>query len=158
MNLMTHNPAPMLWGMPAWVVPLRPRVMPLGWVPAPKVVEVEHQDTLRIRASFTYVGPEFRGYFHGAIGARVGWMFDEIVVTREPFSLGEHQEPTRLGFFVDIPITTALAAGHYYSIYVKIVDEAGNDMAFSPFYENAIFVVRVEPEITDLVIEDYYVV
>ena len=147
-----HNPVPMLWGMPAWV-------MPLGWVDAPKVVNVEHEDTLRIRASFTYVGPRWHGFLHGAIGTEaVFGAFDEVVAARTEFGIGEQREPRTIRTFVDIPITTALDAGYHYSIYVKLVDEAGRDVAFSPFYRNAIFVVRLEPTITDLVIDDYYVV
>ena len=153
MDSAVHNPAPMLWGMPAWVVPL-------GWVDAPKVVNVEHGDTLRIRVSFTYVGPQWWGILYGAIGTEGAFgTFDEIVAARtELFGIGEQREPKTIRIFVDIGITTALAAGHHYSIYVKLVDKAGKDAAFSPFYRDAIYVVRLEPEITNLVIEDYYVV
>ena len=152
MDSTVHNPVPMLWGMPVWV-------MPLGWVDAPKVVNVEYEDTLRIRASFTYVGPEWWGFLYGAIGTEgVFGTFDEIVAARTEFGIGEQREPRTIRIFVDVQITTALAAGRHYSIYVKLVDEAGRDVAFSPFYRNAIYVVKLEPEITNLVIEDYYVV
>ena len=145
MVLLVYDPVRMMW------------VVAGEWREAPKVVNVEYEQRLRINASFSYTGPRWTGYLYGAIGSRRGWAFDEIVRNTSRLSLAETRTPRTFTASVDIPITTALAPGRHYSIYVKIIDEAGRDMAISPFLENAIFVVEVVPRITDLVITDYHV-
>jgi len=129
-----------------------------SWVPAPKVVNVRYTQKLRVIASFNYTGPAFSGLLYGAIGRRVLTGFDELVSATSPLSLSEALTPVAKTATVDIPITDALPAGENYSIYVKIIDEAGRILAISDYLENAVHVVEVVPEFTEFKIIEYTVV
>jgi len=133
-------------------------VFATGWVPAPKTVNVKYTQKLKITASFYYSGPAFSGVLYGAIGQRTLNVFDEIVSATSPLSLPETPTPTAKTASVEMPVTTALAAGKNYSIYVKIRDAAGKDMAISDYLENAIYLVEVKPEFTEFKITEYTVV
>jgi len=129
-----------------------------SWVPAPKVVNVKYTQKLRITASFNYTGPSFSGFLYGAIGQRILTAFDELVSATNPLSLPETPTPTAKTATVEIPITTVLTAGRDYSIYVKIIDEAGKTLAISDYIENAVHVVEIVPEFTEFKIVEYIVV
>lgn len=130
-------------------------VFATGWVSAPKLVNVEYGDTLKIIASFTYTGPAFSGVLYGAIGTKTVNIFDEIVTKTSPLSLPKATTPTAKTASVEIPITTVLAAGKDYCIYVKIQDAAGKDVVISDYLENAVHVVELVPTFTEFKISDY---
>jgi len=133
---------------------------PLGtrWETAPKVVNVAVGDTLRISSSFYYNGPAFSGNIYGAIGSHlVG--FDEKIHATVALTIADTGGSSQLVFKdVDIPITSVLHAGNYYSIYTKI-DKSGItpdvDVTMSPYLEDAIFIVGVEALFSDFAITDY---
>jgi len=130
-------------------------VFATGWIPAPKLVNVEYTDKLKITASFYYTGPAFSGRLYGAIGQKVVTVFDEIVAATSPLSLPDTPTAALKTASVEIPITTALAAGKNYAIYVKIQDAANKDMVISDYLENAVYVVEKVPTFTQFQITDY---
>lgn len=134
-------------------------VFATGWVTAPKTVNVEYTDTLRITASFSYSGPDFSGIFYGAIGQNIVGVFDEIVNNEK--SIGPYTEtvtPVPKEEYIDIPITTVLAAGKDYAIYVKIMDANRSDLVISDYLSGAVHVVELVPTFTEFAITDYKVV
>jgi len=135
-----------------------------AWVTAPKKVNVVYGDILRVYASFSYTGPKFTAVLYGAIGTPIidafgrKTGFDEIIFGKKEFSLAETPTEKTITETVDIEITTALAAGHNYSLYVKIQDRAGRDLIISNYLQDAIYVVEVRPEFKQLEIVEYKVV
>ncbi|HCP60316.1 MAG TPA: hypothetical protein DIT43_01900 [Dehalococcoidia bacterium] len=130
-------------------------VFATGWVPAPKLVNVSYGDKLRITAAYVYQGPAFSGTLYGAIGQKVVSTFDEILAAQSTISVTEKTSPATLQATVDIPITTAIAGGKNYAIYVKIRDSGGATKIISDYYENAVYVVGAEPAFSALTITDY---
>jgi len=131
------------------------------WEPAPKVVNVKHGDTLRILVSFKYSGPAKTGKLYGAVGQKYPLnVFDEILKATSPsFTIPESTTPTVRTAQVDIPITTAIAAGKSYSIYAKLIDGISfkEDETGSKALEDAVFVVSAEPTFSEFKITDYKV-
>ncbi len=131
------------------------------WEPAPKVVNVRHGDTLRIFVSFKYSGPAKTVKLYGCIG-NLGttwpYAFDEVLKATSPsFTIPESTTPTTRTAQVDIPVTTAIAAGKHYSIYAKLIDGISfkEGETGSVALRDAIFVVSVEPTFTEFKITDY---
>jgi len=130
------------------------------WEAAPKVVNVQQGDTLRILVSFKYSGPAKSGKLRGCIG-NLGtvwpYVFDEVLWAQSPLTIPGSSTPTNRNAQVDILITTAIAAGKQYSIYAKLEDS----IAFkegdtgSVALRDAIFVVSAEPTFSEFKITDY---
>jgi len=130
------------------------------WEPAPKVVNVRQGDTLRILVSFKYSGPAKSGKLRGCIG-NLGtvwpYAFDEVLWAQSPLTIPESTAPTLRIAQVDIPITTAIAAGKQYSIYAKLEDGVAfkEGETGSVALRDAIFVVSAEPIFSEFKITDY---
>lgn len=128
------------------------------WVTAPKTIELTVGDTLKIYADFYYVGPIFSGKLYGAIGQRgIGDSFDEILHNSVSLPLPKCDTSTRFqDKYVEISITTALAAGDY-AIYIKITNGVSLelDKTISSYYEDAVSIVGVEPTFAEFEIKDY---
>ncbi len=123
-----------------------------SWVPAPKCLEVTVGDKLRIYADFYYTGPEFTGELYGAIGTH-GIGFDEKTYNVATLSLPQCLAETHFtNKYVDVQVKNVLG-WHYYSIYIKARDGIGN--VISPYYEDALLIVGVEPEFTEFKIYDF---
>ena len=119
------------------------------WVTAPKTIPLTVGDKLHIQADFYYVGPIFSGKLHGAIGSR-GVGFDEVLHNDITLSLPKCDSSTHFtDKYVEIPITSAIAAGTY-AIYIKIIDGVSLelDKTLSSYYEGAVEIVGVEPTFT----------
>ncbi|MBC8477190.1 MAG: hypothetical protein H8D49_02490 [Dehalococcoidia bacterium] len=131
------------------------------WEPAPKVVNVRHDDTLKILVSFKYSGPAKTLKLRGCIGnLDTIWPydFDEVLFAwSDSFTLPKTLDPTTFNKEVDILITTAIADGKSYSIYAKLEDGISftEGKTGSVALRDAIFVVSAEPTFTDFKIEDY---
>jgi hypothetical protein len=129
--------------------------------PAPKVVNVKQGDTLRISVSFKYSGPSKTCKLRGCIGnLRDIWPYDfaEVLVNwSTSFTLGPDTDPKAYTKYVDILITTAIAAGKSYSIYAKLEDSIGfeEDKTGSKALKDAVYVVSAEPTFTEFKITDY---
>ena len=136
---------------------VRPLVL---WEPAPYVVNVKHSDTLRVYASFVYSGPSKSCKLRGEIGQRTLWTdnFDSIVLQDSlSFTIGPDDTPRTYNRTVDVPITTALAAGKPYSIYAKLINGISYEEGEtgSLILEDAIFVVSAEPTFSEFKIDNY---
>ena len=131
----------------------------MQWEPAPKVVNVSHGDTLRILVSFKYSGPAKTCKLRGCIGNLGLWdIFDEVLWQWCPsFTIPGSTTPTTRTSQVDIPITTAIAAGKSYSIYTKLEDGISftEGLTGSVALKDAVFVVSAEPTFSDFVITNY---
>jgi hypothetical protein len=129
------------------------------WQPAPKVVNLKHGDTLRISVSFKYMGPAKTCKLYGSVGQKSLFdVFDEILsVTSATFTIPQSDVQTTQTRTVDIPITTAIAAGKYYGIYTKIIDGVSfqEGVTGSVALQDAVFVVAAEPTFSDFMITDY---
>lgn len=133
----------------------------VAWEPAPKVVNVRHGDSLRITVSFKYSGPAKTAKLYGAIG-NLGnlwpYTFDEILTgISAGFTLPEASSPISHTRDVTIPVTTAIAAGKGYSIYVKLIDGVSfkEGETSSVALRDAVFVVSAEPAFSEFSITDY---
>lgn len=131
------------------------------WEAAPKVVNLKTGDTLRISVSFKYSGPQKSLALRGVVG-NLGSLwpnnFDEVLWVRSPsFTIGPDAAPKVYTRQVDVPITTALAAGKSYSIYTKLEDGVGftEDQTGSKALRDAIFIVSVEPTFSEFSITNY---
>lgn len=129
------------------------------WEPAPKLVNVRHGDTLRILVSFKYSGSAKTCKLRGCIGNLGSWdVFDEVLKAWSPsFTLPDLATPATVTKQVDIPITTAIAAGKNYSIYAKLEDGISftEGKTGSVAFRDAVFVVSAEPTFSEFVITDY---
>lgn len=133
----------------------------MEWEPAPKVVNLRHGDTLRIIVSFKYSGPaktcKLRGCI-GNLGTIWPYEFGEVLWKwSSSFTIPESTTPTTRTAQVDIPITTAIAAGKYYSIYAKLEDGVSftEGVTGSVALRDAVFVVSHEPTFAEFKITDY---
>lgn len=121
------------------------------WVSAPKTITLTVGDKLRCYADFYYVGPAFSGKLYGAIGSRgIGDSFNEKLHNDIALSLPKCDSATRFtDKYVEIPITSAIAAGTY-AVYIKIIDGVALelDKTLSSYYENAVEIVGVAPTFT----------
>lgn len=128
------------------------------WVTAPKTIELTVGDKLKIYADFYYIGPIFSGKLYGAIGSKgIGDIFNEVIHNSISLSLPKCDSSTHFqDKYVEIPITTALAAGTY-AIYIKITNGVSLelDKTISSYYEDAVSIVGVEPTFTEFEIKDY---
>ena len=127
--------------------------------PAPKVVNLAHGDTLRINFSFKYSGAQKTVKPYGCVGQK-NWpsTFDEILkVTGPSFTLSQSTTPLTYNRSIDIPITTAIAAGKHYSIYVKLINGISmkEGETGSVALENAVYIVSAEPTFAEFKITDY---
>jgi hypothetical protein len=133
----------------------------MAWEPAPKVVNVRQGDTLRILVSFKYSGTAKTCKLYGCIGNLGAFdVFDEVLKATSPsFTLPESPSPTTFTKQVDIPITTAIAAGKSYSIYAKLIDGISfkEGETGSVALKDAVFVVSAEPTFSEFKITDYKV-
>lgn len=128
------------------------------WEVAPYVVSLTQGETLRITISFYYQGPAFSGFLYGAIGSKQLTAFNEVIHGTTSIVLSSFATPTLVSNrSVDIPITTALAAGKDYSIYAKVQNGITPtvDATMSPYYENAIHITGIEIDFTNFQIVDY---
>ncbi len=134
----------------------------MAFEPAPTVVNVRQGDTLRIRVSFKYSGPaktcKLRGCI-GNLGSAWPYSFDEILFAWSlSFTIPDSPSPrTVTDKYVDIPITTKLAAGKSYSIYAKLEDGISfqEGVTGSVALRDAVFVVSAEPTFSEFKIDDY---
>lgn len=128
------------------------------WEVAPYVISLTQGETLRITVSLYYQGPAFSGSLYGAIGSKQLTAFNEVIHATSSLVLPQYASPTLVsGKYVDIPITTALAAGKDYSIYIKVQNGITPtvDTTMSPYYENAIHITGIEIDFTSFQIANY---
>jgi len=137
-------------------------VFTLTWEPAPKIVEVTYEQTLRVDCQVDFRGAkDFKGYLYAAIGSRIlDTAFDEILTDKKDIAISASKEWITwksLDHDVSpkIKITKEIEPGTYH-LYAKIMDEAGKDVIISPYYENAIKVIPIA-EFRELKIVDYVV-
>lgn len=83
-------------------------------------ITIIHGDKLRVKATLSYRGPALSDAFYGAIGNKWPLVFDEIIRAEVPISFPLCYSWTVFELTVDIPITTAIAPGTGYDLYVKI--------------------------------------
>jgi len=131
----------------------------MQWEPAPKVVNVRQGETLRILVSFKYSGLAKTCKLRGGIGNLGLWdVFDEVLFAWSPsFTIPEATMPAIRTMQVDIPITTAIAAGKSYSIYAKLENGVSfiEGVTGSVALKDAVFVVSAEPTFSEFKITDY---
>ncbi|MFC1910559.1 hypothetical protein ACFLXC_04665 [Chloroflexota bacterium] len=136
----------------------------MSYIPAPKVVNVMHGDTLRIFAQFKYSGPAKASVkLFGAIGER-RW-YDPIWGSFQPyseasspaFSLSESLTPVQYNKVVDVPVTSNMWTGKHYSIYAKVVNGLDyiEGQTGSAAIEDAVYLVSHEPTFSDFEIIEY---
>jgi len=158
---------PIYWDGEQWYYYIAGAYYPLAtrWEVAPYVVSLTQGETLRITVSFYYQGPAFSGFLYGAIGEKGVWnpvtgtyAFNEAIHGTTSLVLSSFATPTLVSNRnIDIPITTALAAGKDYSIYAKVQNGITPtvDTTMSPYYENAIHITGIEIDFTNFEITSY---
>jgi len=126
----------------------------LATVPAPKTIEVMRGETVRVYVTFYYLGDVFNGYLH--VGASMGApLWTEAFKSDIPLSLSKCTTSTPFTTkYADMVVASDAPAGSYY-IYAKITDGVSLELGktLTPWYENALSVVGVEPKFTEFAID-----
>lgn len=121
--------------------------------PAPKTIEVARGDKVRVYVSFSYLGDTFSGKLH--VGASMGGpLWTETFKNEVTLSLPLCATATPFtDKYVDLVVPSDAPAGYYY-IYAKIIDGVSLELGktLTPWYENALEVIGVEPTFTEFLI------
>jgi hypothetical protein len=141
--------------------------MATRWETAPKTIDVNVGDTVRLTASFQYRGPAKSYTLYGAIGIRnPTWGLNDFwegsPAGQKSFSVPESTSWVSRTATVDVVVPSSANLVSLYgrkaAIYVKAINGLGSpdvDKTMSPYYEDALNVAAREGEFGEMKISDY---
>jgi len=120
----------------------------------PEVLTVNPGDTVRVTTEFDYVGPALSARMISAIWHPTFFdPHDEIVRGNKTFSIPDSPPP---GSHISVTMDLLVPPGEpgSFGLYSSIRDVPGPDI-YTPYYENVIEIVGVEPVFSNLEITSY---
>jgi hypothetical protein len=114
-------------------------------VTPPGVLDLNVGDACRVNVAFDHTGPAVTGKLYSAIGNYGALGFDEVLKVEKAMTVPASTDwvSYSTGYYVDIPITSAISKGTY-SLYAKIIGITGGDV-LSPYLEDVITIAGGGP-------------